>query len=147
MNGLFSGTFGDQLLTPAGLVSTEEFLEGKEFIGVYFAAHWSPPCRQFTPVLKEFYETVFDSGKLEIIFVSSDSSEEDQLIYYKESHGSWAVIPYGSPQVECLKDEFGITGIPQLIILRAADLSMVTANGRNAISELEPTAALDYFRE
>ena len=25
-------------------------------IGLYFSAHWCPPCRGFTPILKNFYE-------------------------------------------------------------------------------------------
>ena len=33
-----------------------EALAGKEFICIYFSAHWCPPCRGFTPVLKDFYQ-------------------------------------------------------------------------------------------
>lgn len=33
-----------------------EVFAGKDFICIYFSAHWCPPCRGFTPVLKDFYE-------------------------------------------------------------------------------------------
>ena len=35
-------------------------LAGKDVILIYFSAHWCPPCRTFTPVLKDFYEVRHD---------------------------------------------------------------------------------------
>ena len=36
-----------------------------------------PPCRQFTPLLKQAYDAINTSSKrLEIVFVSSDPDEE-----------------------------------------------------------------------
>jgi len=37
-------------------LSADAALAGKDVILVYFSAHWCPPCRAFTPVLKDFYE-------------------------------------------------------------------------------------------
>lgn len=37
-------------------LSADAALVGKDVILVYFSAHWCPPCRAFTPVLKDFYE-------------------------------------------------------------------------------------------
>jgi hypothetical protein len=34
--------------------------EGIEFYGIYFGAHWAPPCRLFTPALSDFYKSVND---------------------------------------------------------------------------------------
>ena len=31
-------------------------LADKELVMYYFSAHWCPPCRQFTPMLKDFYD-------------------------------------------------------------------------------------------
>jgi len=36
--------------------SADAALAGKDVILIYFSAHWCPPCRGFTPVLKDFYE-------------------------------------------------------------------------------------------
>jgi len=38
--------------------SADAALAGKDVILIYFSAHWCPPCRGFTPVLKDFYEVV-----------------------------------------------------------------------------------------
>ncbi len=27
-----------------------------DIIGIYFSAHWCPPCRGFTPILAKFYK-------------------------------------------------------------------------------------------
>ena len=40
-------------------VNADEALKDKKFVGFYFSAHWCPPCRGFTPVLKDFYEVIF----------------------------------------------------------------------------------------
>ena len=68
--------------------------EGK-VVGVYFSGHWCPPCKQFTPLLSEWYEN-FKAGpngdKLEIIFVSSDKNEMDFVKYFLTM--SWAALPY-----------------------------------------------------
>ena len=46
----------------------------KEFIGIYFSAHWCPPCRDFTPKLAQSYSEGL-RDKMEIVFVSSDRDE------------------------------------------------------------------------
>merc|ERR1719189_1069843 len=51
-------------------MNTKDLCEN-EVIGIYFSAHWCPPCRGFTPVLAETYETLAKAGKkFEIVFVS-----------------------------------------------------------------------------
>jgi len=76
-------------------LSADAALVGKDVILVYFSAHWCPPCRAFTPVLKDFYEEVESEG-VEIIFVSSDRSPADMVSYMKESHGDWLAVEHGS---------------------------------------------------
>ncbi len=89
--------FGDEILTKEGRRSTVEALDRKKYIGIYFSAHWCPPCRGFTPVLAEFYESVKserNDAELEIVFVSSDSDQES----FEEYWGSmpWKALPHGS---------------------------------------------------
>ena len=64
-------------------------------VGLYFSAHWCPPCRSFTPILASWYNKLTSSvlnGKLEIVFLSSDQSEEEFDSYYSEM--PWAALPY-----------------------------------------------------
>ena len=43
------------LVDNKGNTSSVRDLRGK-IIGIYFSAHWCPPCRRFTPVLARIYQ-------------------------------------------------------------------------------------------
>ena len=63
--------------------------------GIYFSAHWCPPCRGFTPILSKFYTAVkekYGDEKLEIVFVSSDRDEAAFNDYFGEM--PWCALPY-----------------------------------------------------
>ncbi len=66
-------------------------LTGKT-VGIYFSAHWCPPCRGFTPVLADFYTQHQKDLNLEIVFVSSDRDENDFNNYYKDM--PWLCLKY-----------------------------------------------------
>merc|ERR1712156_1256781 len=55
-------------------IEAEKALENKDLVLYYFSAHWCPPCRQFTPMLSDFYGEVSDD--LEIVFVASDLKQK-----------------------------------------------------------------------
>merc|ERR1712194_201334 len=79
-------------------------------IGLYFSAHWCPPCKMFTPKLAEFYNNGL-KDKMEIIFVSSDKDEGSFNEYFKEM--PWLALPYEKRQDKgLLSDTFGVSGIP-----------------------------------
>jgi len=120
-------------------VSGGAALAGKKVIGIYFSAHWCPPCRMFTPTLKEFYDELLEQGcEFEIVFVSSDRSPADMVSYMKEAHGEWLAVPHGSPTAQELKTKFGVSGIPMLVFLRA-DGSEADKNGRQVVQSQPPT--------
>jgi len=117
-------------------------LEGKTIVCFYFSAHWCPPCKAFTPVLKDFYEEVSQLG-VEIIFVSSDRSQQEMESYMKESHGSWLAVEHGSDVAQQLKHNFGISGIPALIVCRA-DGTLISKNGRTEVQTAGPQALTNW---
>ncbi|VDN07945.1 unnamed protein product [Thelazia callipaeda] len=115
-------------------------LAGKRIVALYFSAHWCPPCRQFTPILKEFYEEVGDSD-IEVIFVSFDESEQDLNDYLKESHGDWYHIPFGSSAINTLKQTYDVSGIPMLIVVRPNG-DVVTKKGKADVMGKAPKQTL-----
>ena len=42
-------------------VSADQVLGNKRIVLFYFSAHWCPPCRMFTPMLKDFYDVSQDT--------------------------------------------------------------------------------------
>ncbi|XP_054857923.1 nucleoredoxin [Eublepharis macularius] len=103
-------------------------LEGS-YVGVYFSAHWCPPCRSLTRVLVESYRKIKDGGqKFEIVFVSADRSEDSFKQYFSEM--PWLAVPYADEARRSrLNRLYGIQGIPTLIILDPKG-EVITRQGR-----------------
>ena len=67
-----------------------------DFYLVYFSAAWCGPCQRFTPELVEAYRRyqAFAPGRVELIFVSSDRSRDEQEGYVKKAGMPWPVLKY-----------------------------------------------------
>ena len=112
----FTGKVGRQLVNASGKPVPAASLKGK-MVGFYFSAHWCGPCRAFTPQLVKFYKKVSKKHNFEIVFVSSDRKSKAMQKYMKGAGMPWLAIPYGSPQIKALQQEFKVSGIPTLIVL------------------------------
>ena len=135
----FSTLLGSTLETKQGPKPTNEVLAGKEVIGLYFSAHWCPPCRGFTPQLGKFYDQIKDSKNFEIIFVSSDRDASQFKEYYDEQ-ADWAALPFKDRATKnALSKKFKVRGIPTLVILDGKTGETITLDGRDGVSS-EPEA-------
>ena len=77
-----------------GEVKLSEIQESP-LIGIYFSAHWCPPCRGFTPILTKFYNEINKEKKqIEIIFISFDRDEKSFKEYYDTM--PWVTLPFSS---------------------------------------------------
>jgi nucleoredoxin len=122
--------FGPELVTKNGTGSTESLLAGKT-IGIYFSAHWCPPCRGFTPKLAEMYKSTFQAKGLEIVFASSDKDEAAFNEYYAEM--PWLALPYSNRELkETLSKKYKVRGIPSFVILDSEG-NTITTEGRDEI--------------
>ncbi|KAF8360996.1 hypothetical protein PRIPAC_87919 [Pristionchus pacificus] len=116
-------------------------LEGKT-VGIYFSAHWCPPCRNFTPLLKDFHAELVDAdAEFEIVFVSFDRNEEDLKKYLEEAHGEWYYLGLGDALIQSLSAKYEVSGIPALIIVKPNG-DLVTKNGRADVQAKPPAQAL-----
>lgn len=116
-------------------------IEGK-YIGLYFSAHWCPPCRLFTPKLVQFRDAHQD--QFEIIFVSSDRTADAKQTYMQETGMKWPAVPWRGESSSALKNHFGVSSIPTLIILNPEG-KVVSLDGRSDV-ELKGDAAIELWK-
>lgn len=125
--------FGAVIQTKDGAKSTNEILGSKKVVGIYFSAHWCPPCRAFTPVLSTMYEDIVeDHPDFEIVFVSSDQDQSGFDLYYGSM--PFKALPFTAENAvkANLASEFGVQGIPMLVFLDASG-NVITKDGRTVI--------------
>jgi len=131
----FSELLGATLLAgSAGETIKTASLEG-HYLGLYFSAHWCGPCRKFTPSLVTFYnkfrKEFKEKKKFDIVFVSSDNSEEAFNEYYRSM--PWKAVPFDEPTRTKLGRKFKVEGIPTLVIL-GPDGATLTSSGVEAVA-------------
>ena len=105
-----------------------------EIVCLYFSSSWSVPCKRFTPILADFYKEInLDPGhpKLEIIFISSDRSEEDYTRYYEDM--PWLAQQFNDlAKANNLRSKYQVEQTPTLVVLNR-ECELITKNGREDI--------------
>lgn len=96
-------------------------LDGARYIAVYYSAHWCPPCRAFTPELVEFYNKAKKRRpELEVIFVSSDKTEDDMKGYMKDYRMPFPALRFDAKKsTRALRRPANERGIPNLVFMDA----------------------------
>jgi thiol-disulfide isomerase/thioredoxin len=101
---------------PPGVLSNK-------IVGLYFSAHWCPPCRAFTPQLVAAYAKT-DRSAFEIVFVSSDRDPRSYMEYYGSM--PWLAVPFGAAGTKsALSTTYAVRGIPALLLFDPAGKLMV----------------------
>lgn len=127
-------------------------------------AQWCGPCRKFTPLLSVCYEDMPSKDEVEVrrpprcapraacpagprrfqrrppaalpaqvVFVSADHDSEGFDEYFAEM--PWAAVPFAADQRESAPEAFDVQGIPRVVVLKAADGSVVNADARGLITD------------
>ncbi len=88
-----------------------------DYILIYFSAHWCPPCQAFTPRLVQFYNTQGGGRLFQVVFLSSDRSEDQMYSYMRQMHMPWPAVRYRSPNARDISNSYANSGIPQLVLI------------------------------
>ena len=96
-------------------ISLADALGGKEFILLYASASWCGPCKQYSPMLSKWYQSLGSNKTVEVVFLSADHDESGFQGYY--SHMPWLAVDYEEDTREELMGYIKTRGIPQLAVL------------------------------
>eukprot|EP01006_Ploeotia_vitrea_P054856 TRINITY_DN67928_c5_g10_i1.p2 TRINITY_DN67928_c5_g10~~TRINITY_DN67928_c5_g10_i1.p2 ORF type:complete len:426 (+),score=255.71 TRINITY_DN67928_c5_g10_i1:168-1445(+) len=123
---------GTEFVDSKGNKYDADHLKGK-VVGLYFSAHWCPPCKQFTPILVDRYNKLKKAGKnFEVVFVSSDQDEAQFQSYLGEM--PWIAVPFSDKERKGqLSTLFEVEGIPTFVVLDE-NLKVITPHGRSAVT-------------
>ncbi|XP_065290206.1 nucleoredoxin-like protein 2 isoform X2 [Dermacentor albipictus] len=124
---------GKTLLRKDGsLLAADDVLSEVRVLALYFSAGWCPACRMFTPVLADAYRHT-KNHKVEVVFVSSDSSIFAMLRHMRQSHANWELLV-----------KYDVTGIPALVVVKK-DGSVVNPDARVDVTTKGHQAFLDWL--
>ena len=117
------------------LYETKKLLTQAKVVGLYFGAHWAPPCRAFNERLKTFYieSNIRNShGCFEVVFISDDKTKASFDSHIKQM--PWAVLPFEEKKIkEEIKQLLGINGVPCLVVMSYPDCIVITTGGAKDI--------------
>ncbi|KAB0804720.1 hypothetical protein PPYR_01690 [Photinus pyralis] len=102
----------------------------------YFSASWCSGCKLLLPKIKSIYtESRNRQIPLEIIYISLDDNMEEMMKGFRNNHGNWFAIPFGSPVIEELRYRFEVAYVPFIAVLKN-DGTIVTKNGKKEVEDL-----------
>ena len=105
----------------------DEELNRKKIYGLYFSAHWCPPCRKFTPQLVEYYNKIArEHPEFEIIFISADKTADAMAGYMRDTGMPWPAIDYAKVPTMGALNKYAGSGIPDLVIIDGEERSSRT---------------------
>jgi nucleoredoxin len=88
-----------------------------KYYGIYYSAAWCGPCRAFTPDLVQWYKRHKKANPhFEMIFVSSDRSEDDMAKYMKDDDMPWPALDF-SRKAKSPLAKYSAKGIPCLVLI------------------------------
>jgi len=137
-------------------VSVREALQHKEFVALYFGAHWSSVSTKMTPHLIDFEQQANSKNApqqqkqhstLQVIYVSSDQTQEEfQQHFVNQMPSSWLSVVSDTPEQLAKKNEliplFKAFRVPCMVVLHGPTGQFVTEHGMPDIQKCTAASML-----
>jgi len=108
-------------------------IEGR-VAAVFFGAEWEPTSTEFASLLEKVYYGCreINGRNLEVVFASQDADVGS----YESFRNSmpWPALPYKDPRIARLKDRFGVTAMPCVVVIDE-DGAVINRNAYGQIVE------------
>lgn len=110
---------------------------------LFFASGDCERCQDFAPTLKDFFKKLTDefyverSAQLVLLYISLDTSEDQQEKFLKELPKRCLYLPYEDTYRKELGVMFEVEDLPTVVVLRP-DSSVLSQNAVSEISSLGP---------
>ncbi|NXC16798.1 NXNL1 protein, partial [Corythaeola cristata] len=101
----------------------DRVLENKVLL-LYFGSGQCPRCRQFSPLLKDFFVRLTDpfyverASQLGLVYVSRDETEEQQSAFLRSMPRRWLAVPFGDAFRRELELRFAVSEVPAVVVLK-----------------------------
>ncbi|NXN95678.1 NXNL1 protein, partial [Rhinopomastus cyanomelas] len=110
---------------------------------LYFGAGRCPRCRQFSPLLRDFFLRLTDGFHVErpeqlgLVYVSRDGSAEEQSAFLRGMPRRWLALPHGDAFARELELRFSVSEVPAVVVLKPSG-EVIAANAVDEIRRLGP---------
>nr|XP_001113624.1 nucleoredoxin-like protein 1 [Macaca mulatta] len=108
---------------------------------LFFGAGACPQCQAFVPILKDFFVRLTDefyvlrAAQLALVYVSQDSTEEQQDLFLKDMPKKWLFLPFEDELRRDLGRQFSVERLPAVVVLKP-DGDVLTRDGADEIQRL-----------
>ncbi|NXL38955.1 NXNL1 protein, partial [Glaucidium brasilianum] len=113
-------------------------LENKVLL-LYFGSGQCPRCRQFSPLLKDFFVRLTDefyverASQLVLVYVSRDETQQQQSAFLRTMPKRWLALPFGDTFKRELELRFDVSEVPAVVVLKPNGEVIA----RNAVEEIQ----------
>ncbi|NWI11771.1 NXNL1 protein, partial [Crypturellus soui] len=117
-------------------------LENKVLL-LYFGSGECPRCREFSPLLRDFFVRLTDefyverASQLVLVYVSRDETEEKQSKFLKTMPKRWLSLPFKDEFKRELELRFAVADVPAVVVLKPNG-EVIAGNAVEEIRRLGP---------
>ncbi|XP_036306150.1 nucleoredoxin-like protein 1 [Pipistrellus kuhlii] len=116
---------------------------------LFFGAGSCPRCQAFAPVLRDFFTRLTDefyvlrAAQLALVYVSQDTTEEQQDLFLKDMPRKWLFLPFEDDLRRDLGRRFSVERLPAVVVLKPSG-EVLTRDATEEIRRLGPACFANW---